>query len=263
MKNLLKLFFAAVLFLFSVSVQAQDIPNGGFEDWDSLNLQAWETYQVVKDTFQPYQGNNAIVFPLSWSNLKVSWAKTTFANPGHPTYLEAYVKSFIVPLDTVSISVKILNNGSVIDSGIWYGVQSIEDWTKITIPISQTLVDVTHTEIFIQGGHKVEPTDATSSLEVDNLSLHYTPLANKNLALSQNKLDIFPNPTSGVITIRCKGRDLKLQSATLYDWAGRKILESKQPILDLMSLDIPQGVYYLRIITNKGNLTRKVVVETS
>ena len=215
------------------------------------------TILVRKDTINPFHGENAMLLMQNWAHS--SWAQTIFPNTNHPTSLLAHVQ--YNAYDAVSIRIELLNNGVVVDTGYWSISDSTNnDWTEITIPISQTTSDVTETRILIKGGGVPGPADETSALAVDQLSLGYT-LVSVHDELTQKEWSVYPNPTSGEINIQSNSPNLKLHSAALYNLDGQKILESAQSILDIKSLDIPQGVYYLRITTNKGNLTRKVVVE--
>jgi len=207
----MKPFLLILSFFAFFSVSAQ-IPNGSFEDWDGLNPAGWTTSNndtvvppfstvlVRKDTLNPLDGNNAMVLLQNWSYS--SWAETVFANTGHPTSLSAYVRCNAY--DTVAIRIELLNNGTVIDKGSWSVADTvITDWTKITIPITQSLLEVFETRIYIQGGRVPGPADEVSVLWVDSLSLGYAPLGEQDM-LAQKEWILSPNPTNGVIHILSK-----------------------------------------------------------
>ncbi len=67
-----------------------------------------------------------------------------------------------------------------------------------------------------------------------------------------NALEVFPNPTSTKIVVRCQMSDMKKD---LYNSVGQLILSTKENEIDVRNLS--KGVYYLRV----GNLSRKVIVE--
>jgi hypothetical protein len=60
---------------------------------------------------------------------------------------------------------------------------------------------------------------------------------------------IFPNPTSGLISILSDNKSL-FKSATIKDVLGKILLITDSPTLDLSSLEI--GLYYLEISSDKG-----------
>jgi hypothetical protein len=67
-----------------------------------------------------------------------------------------------------------------------------------------------------------------------------------------NTLEIYPNPSSTKIVVRCQMSDMKKD---LYNSVGQLILSTKENEIDVRNLS--KGVYYLRV----GNLSRKVIVE--
>jgi len=266
---LLPILILSFLFPFCVSAQTQP-PNGSFEVWDSLNPQSWVTNNnniivpayptviVLKDTINPYHGNNAMELMFNW--VYPAWASTTFSNTGHPSSLDFHVKCIVFPSDTVSIRVEILNNGTVVDTGYWGSLTSIDTWTKISIPISQSATGVSETRILITGGRRTGPADETSTLAVDGLTMSYAPVQNSNIVLAQNAVEVFPNPSSGVINIKSHRADLIIESISLYHLTGVKILETKETTIDTKSCHMLQGTYYLSVKSNKGYLTKQLVI---
>ena len=76
-----------------------------------------------------------------------------------------------------------------------------------------------------------------------------------------NKKDfvIFPNPTSGHINIRSEDEILK---ATIYDLTGKNILEKAHINLNYINVSqIPKGQYILELVSDKGVIRKKVLVE--
>jgi hypothetical protein len=68
------------------------------------------------------------------------------------------------------------------------------------------------------------------------------------------KVSIFPNPSSGIISINS---DLKINQINVYAVDGRYLLATESKTIDI---DI-KGIYFLKIITDKGTTVRKVIVE--
>jgi len=68
------------------------------------------------------------------------------------------------------------------------------------------------------------------------------------------EVSIFPNPSSGMINIKS---DLKINQINVYAVDGKYLLATESKTIDI---DI-KGIYFLKIITDKGTTVRKVIVE--
>ncbi|RZJ69796.1 T9SS type A sorting domain-containing protein [Flavobacterium sp.] len=75
----------------------------------------------------------------------------------------------------------------------------------------------------------------------------------QSLRVSENSLQdvsLYPNPTTGVLNL---SRDLSVDAIFVYDILGAKVGNS----LDLSDLSF--GIYFVRVTTKDGSLTRKIV----
>jgi len=76
-------------------------------------------------------------------------------------------------------------------------------------------------------------------------------------------ISIFPNPTSE--NLRIESGELKIESVEIYDIYGRKlsschlIISSSHHHINISHLSA--GVYFVKIITEKGQVFRKVLKE--
>jgi len=68
------------------------------------------------------------------------------------------------------------------------------------------------------------------------------------------ELSVFPNPTEGKVTVKS---DLEITQINLYAIDGKLISVNKTLEIDINT----KGVYFLKIVTEKGNIIRKIVVE--
>jgi len=68
------------------------------------------------------------------------------------------------------------------------------------------------------------------------------------------EVSIFPNPSAGIININS---DLKINQINLYAVDGKFLLSTESKIIDITI----NGIYFLKIITDKGTTVRKVIVE--
>ena len=68
------------------------------------------------------------------------------------------------------------------------------------------------------------------------------------------ELSVFPNPTAGKVTVKS---DLEISQINLYAIDGKLISVNKTSEIDINT----KGIYFLKIVTEKGNTVRKIVVE--
>ncbi|PWK17895.1 T9SS type A sorting domain-containing protein [Xanthomarina spongicola] len=73
----------------------------------------------------------------------------------------------------------------------------------------------------------------------------------------ENSVSIFPNPTSNIITIDTSNK-ITVNSLELYNIVGKQVIKTNNvSTLDLSELS--SGVYMLRVITDSGTLTKKII----
>lgn len=74
-----------------------------------------------------------------------------------------------------------------------------------------------------------------------------------------NAITIYPNPATSIVSV--KADTLTLKSLQLYDVQGRllinRIIENESSTIDISSY--ATGIYYLKVITDKGATTQKIV----
>ena len=78
--------------------------------------------------------------------------------------------------------------------------------------------------------------------------------ANSIQDLINVEVSIFPNPSSGMIIIKT---DLRIKQINVYAVDGKHLSTSESKTIDI---DI-KGIYFLKIITDKGTTVKKVIVE--
>jgi len=71
--------------------------------------------------------------------------------------------------------------------------------------------------------------------------------------LQNYMLDIYPNPTTGKLKI--ENGELKIENVEIYDMYGRNLT----PHTSLDISDLSNGIYFVKITTEKGVVTKKVV----
>jgi len=77
---------------------------------------------------------------------------------------------------------------------------------------------------------------------------------------NRNKISIYPNPVQSDI-LYLKNNNTIISKIEIYDFLGRKILQNDQ-ITDHINISkLQKGNYLMKIISNKGNQTEKLIVE--
>ncbi len=88
---------------------------------------------------------------------------------------------------------------------------------------------------------------------------------NITTAVSQKEeeklLTIFPNPTSNQLTVFCPVKGTKAMA--IYDNMGKLVYsqETDQDRADILLNNLSRGIYILRVVTNSGQITRKIIAE--
>ena len=82
------------------------------------------------------------------------------------------------------------------------------------------------------------------------------PITNHEL-----RITVYPNPTTG--ELRITNYELQVTNVEVFDVYGRKqkiILHSPFSILNSIDItQLPKGLYFLKITTEKGTLTKKII----
>jgi hypothetical protein len=76
--------------------------------------------------------------------------------------------------------------------------------------------------------------------------------------LSVSDFNIFPNPSSNKITIQLNNNS-ELKRLSLYDNLGRFVKSHTSSVINVS--DMSTGVYFLKIETNQGTSSKKVIIE--
>ena len=74
--------------------------------------------------------------------------------------------------------------------------------------------------------------------------------------LLEPNITVYPNPVSSIVQILLSD-GIILKSAEVYNLLGKRILSSENPFLEVG--EFSKGVYFLKIITNKGQAQRKFI----
>jgi hypothetical protein len=101
-------------------------------------------------------------------------------------------------------------------------------------------------------------TDSLGGVQVGLAEGRLTPDA------SRPTLDAYPNPARGTVSISCSPFGDTEARLTMYDVSGGLVYSSFVILTSSFRLDlrsIPAGVYVLRLESDRGSATRKLVIE--
>ncbi|MCE3074382.1 T9SS type A sorting domain-containing protein [Chryseobacterium gwangjuense] len=77
-------------------------------------------------------------------------------------------------------------------------------------------------------------------------------------AVSKPKLTIYPNPTSDFINIKS---DIEIKEAVVYELSGKSVSRSTNQNNRIDIKHVPSGVYILKIIDAKGNISTEKIIK--
>ncbi len=75
--------------------------------------------------------------------------------------------------------------------------------------------------------------------------------------ISEN-LSLFPNPVSSILKIKTSNH-IFFEKATVYSLLGKRVFETSSKQINLENLSA--GIYFVKVVTNKGSVTKKIVKE--
>lgn len=119
------------------------------------------------------------------------------------------------------------------------------------------------TGVYYFGFRNFSPLTATGThaIIIDNFTV--TEVLGINDTNLDSKFSVFPNPTKNILNIS-NSMDASIENIELIDINGRSIINNKVANTTETQInisDIAQGVYMLRIVSDRGTLVKKIVKE--
>ncbi len=79
-------------------------------------------------------------------------------------------------------------------------------------------------------------------------------------------IDVYPNPSTTSVTVKFNEKDNRNYTLTLYNRYNMRIMlrtvnTSYQKEVRINTFDLPDGIYFLRLVSDKGVISRKIIVQ--
>ncbi|MCA0425925.1 MAG: T9SS type A sorting domain-containing protein [Bacteroidetes bacterium] len=294
MKKLALILIGGLSLFISRPVKAQ-LPNGGFENWDTTNLflyklinpkgwmsnnMYWQYSQnasAVVPSTDAHSGNYSAMFRVledtavekqpvymgtMTGDLLGDNSTTKFPISGIPSAFNFWYKMQATTRQNLIVSVYLYKNDDMLHSQE-IRVDSIQtDWTKVSTPLTYSGSDVPDSAsisfIFGYG----ETYEVNAALFLDDLSLE--GISTSLDEISSNSFELYPNPASDEVSIQLAQQHGKLLSASILSLDGREIQtvqfsEGQTPMLPTNMLN--SGLYLVRIQTEKWTGTKRLVIQ--
>jgi len=250
----------------SSSLYAQ-IPNPGFESWVAGNWQpdpeGWGTTngQLIPAVYQDsdsYEGDFAMRVDAVNNGLGAySKAQCTFPTTFIPGSLDFYVKAG-TEFGGVSVTISYFNGENMFYSEFWGSGQAIEEWTLVSIPLSQIEPIMTHAVIKVEASVG-DLVPGTAWISVDAMGFE-GPLSDGDVMVDQN-IEIYPNPASDYLTLDGIAAN---STVRILNLAGQTVFESNSEVSQ-MRVDVQHfatGLYILNVQDqNKVSTSQKLLIQ--
>ncbi len=269
-----KVLLLSILILFLSEITESQIPNAGFEEWDSIggveepvnwNTKNVESFISVEKVPYLTQGQYAIIVSSngpSFEGTSSGVAKTRFKPTQIYNTLTAEIKIDTIVSGKVEIILNQIVDENINQIGYWTKDTTTNGINNIEIPLDYETLDTIEILIFAHNTQGALGSIGYSGIVVDNLYFANISSIDK---IKANDFFVFPNPSKNVLSVKFPMRfGGKLE---IIDNSGRILKTYKVQSKALEKLDIsnlPKGIYFLKAIDKKKSSkynARSFVVE--
>ncbi len=267
-----KVLLLSMLILFLSEITESQIPNAGFEEWDSIvgveepvnwNTKNIEKFISVEKVPCLTQGQYAIKVSSngpSFEGTSSGVAKTRFKPLHIYNTLLADIKIDTIDSGKVEIILNQIVGGNVNQIGYWTKDTTTNGINNIEILVDYETLDTI--EILIIAHNTPGPLGSIgySEIVVDNMNFANT---NSIDDIKTNGFFVFPNPSKNILSVKFTVRfDGKLE---IIDNEGRILIlhEVQRKVLEKLDIShLSNGIYYIKTVDNNGKeRVGKFVVE--
>jgi len=161
------------------------------------------------------------------------------------------VSSNLPKVPCLTIAVSTINNQEIYvgtDIGVWMSQDGGVSWEDFNEGLPAAVV--------VDDLHYYEP---DSTIRIGTYGRGYWRTKANSIGVGVNehaveqRIQVYPNPTTGVITIQALG----IKSIEVLDLQGKQIYKGKQTKIDLSQE--PNGIYIIKVISDKKTITRILI----
>lgn len=276
--------FILFALLISVNISAQEVPNGGFEQWNGNTPSGWlagnaDGITFVTPSTDPMSGQFAVrLEPIDiFTNLVPAVISAGDDGGGFPVserYMQLslyykFHKSISTAALYVSVGFKKGENG--IGAGTIIITTETENYTPVTIPVTYINEEIPDLAIiYIQvSDQDLSPAADGSYAEIDNIS--FNPITNvddKELNLNDFTLkQNYPNPFNPTTKISWQSPENGHQVLKVYDITGKEVatlVDEDKPAgsytVDFDGSGLSSGVYFYQLTAGSYFATKKMIL---
>jgi hypothetical protein len=227
---------------------------------------SWNTYSSWGNPFIGHAYNDTLGILFN-GNVDVNTQKYY---PGTPftqkiTQFKFYYQYKPTGNDTAECRVLLVNQRFPVAGGVFKTnvATGASGWQQATINLTyvNTLTPDTIWVLMSSSSLDKNP-KAGSILWVDDVSVTL-PTSVSEMNGTENEVDIFPNPSSGIFTVRSTVSN-ENQHLEVYNVLGSKVYSTPATKLGNYTVDLShyaKGVYYVKLFRGEKSTTRKIVVQ--
>ncbi len=287
-----QLFFIATLITFG-SLNAQQIPNAGFEDWSNFGTyqdpESWYSFNffsllggpiVVSNTTDSHSGTYALKVETGIGDLgfdgepdtligmvslgSINFTTTVSGAPfiGRPDSLVGWYKLTSpnsIPCYIITNTTKwnsTTNSQTEISGALFMGETS-SSYKRFSVPFEYNSTEIPDTlQFFIVNAE--EGNEVNNILYVDDLAFIY----NSSAAITENNhlFTISPNPAADIVNIESTAA---IESIEMVDLNGKIVLTIQEPVAhsEINISELNAGIFICRVKTTSGFIAQERIVK--
>jgi len=248
------------------------VPNGAFENWDSLNYESPNGWHMNGDSIfkstDHFAGSYSIKMvtqDYGGGNVQSAYITTGRMNgPGgglpynfQNDTLIGYYKFIPSGGDSASVNISVTNHGTIV-GGNGRFLAPASNYTLFKIGFTSSLAPDTMRIDFSSSKYPISPSSVGSTLYLDGLILRSVLLGTQEIGKTpSNMLFTYPNPATDVLNISFMKNPEADFGIMIYNVSGSLVkserikFNSSGYVLNIA--DLPAGTYFLESISREGH----------